>query len=99
MEKNKKIILVEVILLIIILIIISVIVKRNIKQSDILIEIKDGTLSEDGVELVIFNNTGRYLYYGEWYEIEKKGIFGWNKIELDERDVALVAYKFYGKFL
>lgn len=56
--------------------------KSNIKvsQNDVIMTIKDGTLTNKSVTLILTNNSDRKIQYGSPYEIEIKKNDEWHKI-------------------
>ena len=56
--------------------------KSNIKvsQNDVIMTIKDGTLTNKSVTLILTNNSDRKIQYGSPYEIEIKKSDEWHKI-------------------
>lgn len=56
--------------------------KSNIKalKNDVIMTIKDGTLTNKSVTLVLINNSDRKIQYGSPYEIEIKKNDEWHKI-------------------
>lgn len=56
--------------------------KSNIKalKNDVIMTIKDGTLTNKSVTLVLINNSDKKIQYGSSYEIEIKKNDEWHKI-------------------
>ena len=52
----------------------------NVSQNDVIMTIKDGTLTNKSVTLVLTNNSDRKIQYGSPYEIEIKKNGEWYKI-------------------
>ena len=59
--------------------------KSNIKvsQNDVIMTIKDGTLTNKSVTLVLINNSDKKIQYGSPYEIEIKKNDEWHKINVE----------------
>lgn len=59
--------------------------KSNIKvsQNDVIMTIKDGTLTNKSVTLILTNNSDRKIQYGSPYEIEIKKNDEWHKINAE----------------
>ena len=59
--------------------------KSNIKalKNDIIMTIKDGTLTNKSVTLVLINNSDKKIQYGSSYEIEIKKNDEWHKINAE----------------
>lgn len=60
--------------------------KSNIKISqnnDVILSIKDGTLTNTGATLVLTNNSDKNFQYGNPYEIEIKKDGEWHKINVE----------------
>lgn len=52
----------------------------NVSQNDVIMTIKDGTLTNKSVTLILTNNSDRKIQYGSPYEIEIKKNGEWYKI-------------------
>ncbi len=52
----------------------------EISQNDVLLSLKEGSLSNTGVTVIIKNNSDKFLYFDEEYEIEIKQDDDWYKI-------------------
>ena len=73
--------------------------KSNIKISktnDVVMSIKDGTLTNTGATLILSNNSDKDFSYGNPYEIEVKKNNEWHKINV-ELDFTLPAYVLLSK--
>ena len=59
--------------------------KSNIKalKNDVIMTIKDGTLTNKSVTLVLINNSDKKIQYGSPYEIEIKKNDEWHKINAE----------------
>mgnify|MGYP004540455887 FL=1 len=59
--------------------------KSNIKalKNDVIMTIKDGTLTNKSVTLVLINNSDKKIQYGSSYEIEIKKNDEWHKINAE----------------
>ena len=59
--------------------------KSNVKalKNDVIMTIKDGTLTNKSVTLVLINNSDKKIQYGSSYEIEIKKNDEWHKINAE----------------
>ena len=55
----------------------------NVSQNDVIMTIKDGTLTNKSVTLVLINNSDKKIQYGSSYEIEIKKNDEWHKIHAE----------------
>lgn len=55
----------------------------KVSQNDVIMTIKDGTLTNKSVTLVLINNSDRKIQYGSPYEIEIKKNDEWHKINAE----------------
>ena len=53
---------------------------------DVSIEIKSGTLTRQGVTIIITNNSDSTIGYGEWFRVDKKLADKWVKAEIINKD-------------
>lgn len=63
----------------------------QIRQEDVSLAIKEGTLKNTGATLVLTNNSNKDFEYGSYYEIEIKKDGEWHKINV-ELNFTLIAY-------
>ena len=68
----------------------------KISQNDVTMTIKDGTLTNKSVTLVLTNNSDKNFQYGNPYEIEIKKNGEWHKINA-ELDFTLPAFHLLSK--
>ena len=68
----------------------------KISQNDVIMTIKDGTLTNKSVTLVLTNNSDKNFQYGNPYEIEIKKNGEWHKINA-ELDFTLPAFHLLSK--
>ena len=57
---------------------------KKVKESDVVLSIKDSTLSPKGATFILKNNTEKEYLYGPEYYIEIKDNENWKEIELDD---------------
>lgn len=55
----------------------------KVSQNDVIMTIKDGTLTNKSVTLVLINNSDKKIQYGSSYEIEIKKNDEWHKINAE----------------
>ena len=55
----------------------------KVSQNDVMMTIKDGTLTNKSVTLILTNNSDRKIQYGSPYEIEIKKNGEWHKINAE----------------
>ena len=55
----------------------------KISQNDVIMTIKEGTLTNSGATLVLINNSDKSFQYGNPYEIEIKKEGEWHKINVE----------------
>lgn len=55
----------------------------KVSQNDVMMTIKDGTLTNKSVTLILTNNSDRKIQYGNPYEIEIKKNDEWHKINAE----------------
>ena len=55
----------------------------KVSQNDVIMTIKDGTLTNKSVTLILTNNSDRKIQYGSPYEIEIKKNDEWHKINAE----------------
>mgnify|MGYP000083149668 FL=1 len=55
----------------------------KVSQNDVIMTIKDGTLTNKSVTLILTNNSDRKIQYGSPYEIEIKKNGEWHKINAE----------------
>lgn len=59
----------------------------EISDNDILVSVKEGTLTNKGATFIMENNSGRTLYYGERYDLEIKQNDSWHEIDVETMTV------------
>lgn len=65
----------------------------EISDHDILVSIKEGTLTSKGATFIMENNSGRTLYYGEGYDLEIKQDDAWHEINVGPMSVHPILLK------
>ena len=68
----------------------------NVSQNDVIMTIKEGTLTNKSATLVLTNNSDKNFQYGNPYEIEIKKDGEWHKINV-ELDFDLPAFQLSSK--
>lgn len=68
----------------------------KISQNDVIMTIKDGTLTNKGATIVLTNNSDKNFQYGNPYEIEIKKDGEWHKINV-ELNFTLPAFQLSAK--
>lgn len=63
----------------------------EISREDVTLSIKDGTLTNTGVALILTNNSDKNYEYGSSYEIEIKQNNNWYKLNV-EMNFTMIAY-------
>ena len=60
---------------------------------DILVSIKEGTLTNQGATFIIENNSDRVLRYGEGYSLEKKESNSWYEIDAGKKVIHPILFE------